>query len=754
MTRNPWPVRIALYAALAVLVAYSLFGVAAPLYWGHDGYNAAVYLLRARTSLRNHILVPCNWTGFDPPRPDALYLHHPIGYHHILTLLIPIFGDHEWLARVVGLSGTLLVCGVLFSTVRRFWSREAGALAVWIYVLLPMITSFSAFCDPMMPTFACILWGVSAYLRLLENQDPSRTRRLLVEAFCAYAICGVLMWEMYFIAPMIAVHAFAIHRRYGELPRVRVGRLQVSPLLLHVVAIFSACALMMGFHLWFTHHVGAWGDFTESYRVRKAPPGGAYVIDRHLQWLDILYGTPPLLLGLAWLTLFLARALVGRARRRDLLPLTFLYVNSLYIVMFAEGSSVHLYRVFMYSGFFALAIMDLVVEVARAGRRILPREAALVAAATVLAGYFVVELPHSWHNLIESREMMGTHSQPGYNPEREKLRFAREVHALTPPGRRLVVHYRHLGARKEFWYYLDRSFDEINSVAELPKLPPRAKDAVLLLDEQLLDAGERPIFRELIAHHPVTFFDHFTMIDLGNPTPGAKSWGFVERRTTPAYRFFVSAKWAPLDLLRKPYLPGLCEAAQAGVPLATDEPAPEQPKNAAQLPCWHNVLVARGDAAAAARSEAQIVGRTPRADLALGSARIIAAGRDGPSVRIVYRAGGPSSTELRYIVQRPAPKQPPSLPAPKQPAPKQQAPIPPAPKPAPIPPAPKPAPIPPAIVPRSPALSLPASWRKGFLYVDVVSVAPDASAFSVELFTPPPKPGAAPTVVSHADLPH
>src|SRR5262249_17028347 len=148
-------------------------------------------------------------------------------------------------------------------------------------------------------------------------------------------------WEMYFIAPMIAVHALIVHRRYRDLPRV--GRWKLNPLFAHVLVIGAACALMMGFHIWFTHHVGAWGDFTESYKVRKAPPGGAYVTDRPLPCLDILYAPPPLMLGLVWLPTFLARALLGRTRRRDLLPLTFLYVNSLYIWLFAEGSAVHLY---------------------------------------------------------------------------------------------------------------------------------------------------------------------------------------------------------------------------------------------------------------------------------------------------------------------------------------------------------------------------------------------------------------------------
>ena len=88
-------------------LVYSSFGLLAPFWWGHHGYHGATYMLRARMSLRLHMLSPATWGGFETPPPAALYFHHPIGYHHILTLLIPIFGDHEWLARGVAVAGGL-----------------------------------------------------------------------------------------------------------------------------------------------------------------------------------------------------------------------------------------------------------------------------------------------------------------------------------------------------------------------------------------------------------------------------------------------------------------------------------------------------------------------------------------------------------------------------------------------------------------------------------------------------------------------
>ena len=107
-------------------------------------------MLRARMSLRLHMLSPATWGGFETPPLAALYFHHPIGYHHILTLLIPIFGDHEWLARGVAVAGGLVALWALYVLVRAFWSREAGLVAVAVYVALPVLTSFSVLSDPML----------------------------------------------------------------------------------------------------------------------------------------------------------------------------------------------------------------------------------------------------------------------------------------------------------------------------------------------------------------------------------------------------------------------------------------------------------------------------------------------------------------------------------------------------------------------------------------------------------------------------
>jgi 4-amino-4-deoxy-L-arabinose transferase-like glycosyltransferase len=643
-----WPVRAGLAIATAIYCLYSLFGIAAPFWWGHHGYHGATYMLRARMSLRLHMLSPATWGGFEPPPLAALYFHHPIGYHHLLTLLIPIFGDHEWLARGVAAAGGLVALWALYVLVRAFWSREAGLVAVVVYVALPVLCSFSVLSDPMLLAMACVLWSLWAYLSLLES--PSR--RYLVHAFFAYALGGFIMWEAYFIGPFVAVHAIAYSfTRRGK--TLRIGRF--NALYAHVLVTGCACVLMMAFHIWFTHHAGAWEDFLDSYRIRHSPPSAQYVIDKHWQWVDILYGRPPLVVAAMWFTLWLFRVAIGRARRRDIAPLTFLYVNSLYIYMFAEGSSVHLYRVFFYSGFFALAVTDLVWDAYVAAHRLAHKAPAwfpAAVAASVLGVYLVAEVPHAWHNLIESRVLMGTHGEAHYSPEQQKLRFAAEVHDRTTRDERVIIHYPHLGARKEFWYYIDRNYDEIQALQQLDKLKATQPKSVLILDEHLLSAADRAIYDRLIQQHPVTFFDDFTMIDLRSSTPRAMSYSFEPQRMTPLYRFFVSHKYPPLKLVRRSYLPGECEALTLGVPVATDEETPE-PSDARFFACYHDLLVERGNPQLARASERDVLAGLSPLDRELGpSARVVALAMRGGKLDVALATSAAATGEVRYQLSR------------------------------------------------------------------------------------------------------
>src|SRR5262249_19079990 len=71
-------------------------------------------------------------------------------------------------------------------------------------------------------------------------------------------------------------------------------------------------------------------------------------------------------------------------------------------------------------------------------------------------------------------------------------------------------------------------------------------------------------------------------------------------------------------------------------------------------PCYHDLLVERGKTNEALAAEREVTMHLPPADVALGSAHVIAFGVRGPNLETVIRAGGPEHGTLRYELARAA----------------------------------------------------------------------------------------------------
>jgi hypothetical protein len=649
--KTPRSARVTLALSIVTYLAYSSFGIAAPFWWGHHGYHGATYMLRARMSLRFHMLAPATWTGYDPPPLNAYYFHHPIGYHHLLTLLIPIFGEHEWLARGLAVLGGLLALIAIYVAAKRAWSPQIGALAALAFVTLPIVTSFSVLSDPMMLALACVVWSIDAYLRLYDR--PSK--RALLEAGLAYAIGGLLMWEAYFIAPFIAFHALW-HAMTVRGRALRIGRW--NALVLHAAVIALSSTAVMALHFWLTHHARVLDEFFESYRIRHTPPSAQHVLDRHSTWLTLLYGFPPLLVGGAWLTSWITRLIQRRGRPRDLLPLTFFYVNTLYIYMFAEGSSVHLYRVFFYSGFFAFALADLVDAVQRGTFRIWPDLRAIRYAPAFLAfGFYLYhEGGHAYRNLVESRAMMGTHGHIGYQPQQEKMLFAAELTRATKPTERVILHSS-VGARKEFWFYCDRAFDEISNLVQLGTLRDTRSKSILAVDTTALSPPDRTIFNRLLAEHPVTYYESLAYVDLRVSKQLVRTLVFEREPSSLLYKWLVSTKYPKMIAVPGVYLPAQCDALSQGVPIQHEGPLPHHV--AAQFEvCLHNLAVARAESAdkIAAMRELAIDDLKPLSGH-LANVNVAGVSLAKGTLRVAYQAEGDlppkaETADLRYVIRR------------------------------------------------------------------------------------------------------
>lgn len=549
--RTPNWVRLGLFFVLSVYVLYSSFGIAGPYLWGHFGYHGATYVLRARMTLRFHLLTPATWPGFVvPPLPQSFYFHHPIGYHHLLVPFLWLFGDHEWVARAVAAGGGLLCLGALYALTKRHFGAPAGLLATAVYVGLPIVGSFSTLSDPMLLAMACCLVTADAYVQYLR--EP--TRRWLWQGCAGLVLGGLLMWESYFQAFFLGAHALVLIFVGRRLRPVVTRRTPI----VWFVATFFASSLTMAFHFLLMWKKGAFADFLTSYQSRHSA-SFEYAKAQHIKWLLLLYGKPLLWLGGAWLVGFVLRLLRGKTRRRDVLVLLFFLINTLYIALFPSASAIHLYRVFFYSSFLALAVADLALDLhsflrwittyVAESQQALAQRIPVVVTVLLLLAYFATVGPHTYRNVLESRVLMGTHGQPGYDPQYEKLRFAQE--ASRRSTKEVCFAAFNLPHRIEFEYYLDRSFcmpqtwGNLATLAQVPQLQREHPNMILVLDSQLV-GEERRLLIELLRQHPGYLYGTYLLVDLGQHGAGLTEYRFAKQRPSWTWRWLVSHQYPPL----------------------------------------------------------------------------------------------------------------------------------------------------------------------------------------------------------------
>lgn len=688
--RHRW-LRLAIAAVVAVYLLYSSFGIAGPFLWGHYGYHAASYVMRARMTMRYGLVVPATAAGFGgAPGREAYYLHHPIGYHHVLVPFFKVLGESEWVVRLVPVLGGLLLLASLYRLVRRYWSDTTALLALALHISLPFLCSFSVLVDPMLLEMACCIVAVDAFLGF--QSQPERRRRELGRACLALGLGGLLMWEVYFLAFFMGLYVIGwwLHdrlraRRTGQ-GTADDGGLLSAPLR-WLLATFVATVLPFVFHFVFTWRVGMLDDTMGSYRERSHAAFG-WVYAQISKWLLLLYGEPVLAIAGLWLVMFLVRLLSGEGRRRDQAVVVFFLLNTLYIVAFAKGAAIHLYRVFFYSTFLTLAAVDVLSElytavVAWADRRGRGRAAARFGAAAValgLIGYFALQGPHALRNLRESRELMGTHGHVGYDPDYPKQRFAMELARAMERDDYLLSY--NMNKRLEFSFYADRSESAVSSVAGLATQLRQHPRSWFITDVRL-GALEGRQLHELLRKHPATLYYPYVMIDLrstektaglGAPRPVLHELRFVPQPMSPSWRWFFSHKYPPL--LPQPHVSSYGQCAVANLDpaaggsepspalrqVAVSEPAVTPRTPTADLVCYHNYLVAIGRVEAAARFRDKLRGLfTPLPDVSMpqawpGQGQLLGVrlqpGRSRPpDAEVWLLSDGVPADDSRFLVQ-------------------------------------------------------------------------------------------------------
>ncbi len=402
-----------LVAAVFVLVQifFALLGIDGFWQWGHHGFNPAAYQIAAWNTLEWGTLFPAQYhTAPTPPAASDLYTNAPLLLHLSTTAAVGLLGDARWVVRLVPALHGVLAAVALWWIVRRHYGDARAALALCIYVLLPINHGFANMTNH---STGFILWGLIALDAHLRGRHWLRLVAIL--------LCCNWDWPGYYLAFAIAVHWLGSAWRRRAFAEWRHGGLFCAAVL----------ASFVGFFLLAYHAVGSFDAMLESWSLRTQPVeqvGG----DLWGRSLYPMFGVAVLGTGALWV---LVRGLLPR--ERDLIPLSFLFAGVLHTALFQATAVVHIYWPWPLNPFLAIGVADLLWTSGSlaVGRWRWGLRAAVIGA---FAGLF---LAHTVPLMPELRRRGGSLHHEPYHPYYQGWLFAREVHGWTRPGDRVQLLY-------------------------------------------------------------------------------------------------------------------------------------------------------------------------------------------------------------------------------------------------------------------------------------------------------------------------
>ena len=533
--------RGALALLLLIYAGYALWGLAAPFAWGHYGYHGGFHGAAARNLTRHGVFTPTPHIGQSAPPPRSAYLHHPIVCPQYMVPLQSLFGDREWVIRVVPVLFTLATLLLVVAVGRRFWGPWGGLLAGAVFVLLPHNLVFCHLYDHETPGMLYTLAGVAGFLAFLR----APRWRAAVLCLAGFGLAGVTDWPPYFIAFALAWAGFgyllaasvAPHRPWrvwvwlagigtlaaashwglthkvhwpdwmastavfclalgAILPAADVAverppRRLPRPVLWRWGLLVGLCVVVLltfWFHFKYTAWVGLSDDLNQAFKMRTGNPDAWRYAGKYFNLVRHSYTTPVLILAGAWLVSLPVRLALGRPLLRATLPMVFLTGQLMHNLKFPGEVDIHNYRTYYFVIAASFMVLDLIWELASLARwsaaRLLGpegRDHATLATAGIMAPFILGTL--GWQAaealpvLREGRARSGTLLY--HAPYSTQLDKARFFDEVRrrTSPDTLVLYTHDVAPRFEALWYLDRDYRKVFTI-------PRNRLAALRLAQR------------------------------------------------------------------------------------------------------------------------------------------------------------------------------------------------------------------------------------------------------------------------------
>ena len=312
-------------------------------------YNGAVWSQAAHNTLRAGFTETSGassgfYFGPLPIPPWGYYLHHPPLLHLVIAALFSLFGEHEWVARLVPIGCSLMSLFFFWLLVRSCGGVRLAALASAIFACLPMQLRYGA----------------------MVNFEPCVLMLILGALLCLrwHCVTGRLAWKYGALAFVIvglwvdwAMHLFVVALCACWLLRRKTGDRRFAVVLL-LSAFVSGALYLLRINLL---RQDAWRDLSHTFMVRLGTGYGPHFTEA--QWLARVSDTivshflpVGLLLAAAgtwllWKATFREEGLqwLGRAAA------SIFVMDALFVGVFQNNSYIHQYLAFYFLAPIAIA---------------------------------------------------------------------------------------------------------------------------------------------------------------------------------------------------------------------------------------------------------------------------------------------------------------------------------------------------------------------------------------------------------------
>lgn len=305
-------------------------------------FNGTVWSQAAHNFLRNGILstwgMPAAfYTGPTPIPSDGLYLHHPPLLPIWVAGMFRLFGEAEWVARLVPIFCSLVSLVLLWRIVADELGTRAATLTAALFATLPMELYYGR----MVNFEPVVLMWMLAMFPCLRRWQIGRKRHWLALFFMFAWLSLWTAWMGYFLVAAVAV-SFLITRREGE-TKLAVG--------LMLLMLASGAGFLAQIRL---AHPEAFADIVQAVERRL----GSRIDVKHeatfVLWVKRIFESwMSHILPISWIIAMGGVVVAWRGRRRDgamswteWVGLVFLAMDIVYVVGFRNASYIHDYASF------------------------------------------------------------------------------------------------------------------------------------------------------------------------------------------------------------------------------------------------------------------------------------------------------------------------------------------------------------------------------------------------------------------------